>query len=162
MSPAPAPPEDLDRTLGFVLHDVARLLRKRFDQRARGLGLTRSQWSVLAHLARHEGINQTALAEILEVEPITLARMVDRLETAGWIQRRNDPRDRRARLLFLTEKAHPMLAEMWVLGRQNREEAMAGLSQDCRNRLIETLLLIKANLSDRGTDTGNTGSEDRP
>ncbi len=149
MSSVPLPPENLDRTLGFVLHDVARLLRKHFDRRARGLGLTRSQWSVLAHLARHEGINQTALAEILEIEPITLARLLDRLEAAGWVERRDDPRDRRARLLYLAEKAHPMLAEMRVLGRQTREEAMAGLSPECRDRLIETLLVIKANLSDR-------------
>src|ERR1051326_4378504 len=69
----------LDLTFGFVLHDIARLMRKRFDQRARGLGLTRAQWQVLAHLARHEGINQAGLAEILEIEAITLGRLIDRM-----------------------------------------------------------------------------------
>jgi DNA-binding MarR family transcriptional regulator len=152
-----APFPDLDRTLGFVLHDVARLLRKRFEQRARGLGLTRSQWSVLAHLVRHEGINQAALAEILEVEPITLARLIDRLEAAEWVERRSDPRDRRARRLFLTEKAQPVLAEMWVLGRETREEAMAGLSPESRDHLIEMLLRIKTNLSDH--PVANTDDE---
>jgi DNA-binding MarR family transcriptional regulator len=77
--------------LGFVLHDVARLLRKRFEQRVRGFGLTRSQWQVLVHLAQHEGINQVGLAEILEIEPITLLRILDRLEAAGLVERRTPP-----------------------------------------------------------------------
>jgi MarR family transcriptional regulator for hemolysin len=138
-----------ERTLGFVLHDVARLLRKRFEQKARGLGLSRSQWSVLAHLARHEGINQSALAEILEIEPITLVRLIDKLEAAGWVERRPHPTDRRVKLPFLTPKAHPILEEMWARGAATREEAMAGLSPEKREELIETLLKIKANLSER-------------
>src|SRR5919205_2079152 len=92
------------RTLGFLLHDAARLLRKRFEQNARGLGLTRSQWQVLAHLAEREGIHQGALAEILEVEPITLVRILDRLQTAGFVERRLHEKDRRVRLLYLKPK----------------------------------------------------------
>ena len=84
-----------ERNLGFLLHDVARLMRKRFEQNARGLGLTRSQCSVLAHLARNEGIQQGGLAEILEVEPITLTRILDRLEEAELVERRAHPTDRR-------------------------------------------------------------------
>src|SRR5882672_3339347 len=99
---------ELDVSFGFLLHDIARLMRKRFDQRARGLGLTRAQWQVLAHLARHEGINQAGLAEILEIEPITLGRLVDRMADSGWLERRADPNDRRARLLYLTAKARPV------------------------------------------------------
>ena len=91
-----------ERNLGFLLHDVARLMRKRFEQKARGLGLTRSQYSVLAHLARNEGIQQGGLAEILEVEPITLTRILDRLEEAELVERRAHPKDRRIRLLHLT------------------------------------------------------------
>jgi MarR family transcriptional regulator, transcriptional regulator for hemolysin len=143
------PADSPERTLGFLLHDVARLLRKRFEQKARGLGLSRSQWSVLAHLSRHEGINQSALAEILEIEPITLVRLVDKLEASGWVERRLHPKDRRVRLLFLTPKAHPTLEEMRALGAATREEAQAGLSQETRDELIETLLKIKANLSER-------------
>lgn len=139
--------ESLDRNLGFLLHDVARLLRKRFDQRARTLGLTRAQWSVLAHLARNEGINQAALAETLEIEPITLVRLLDRLEAADWVERRPDPKDRRARLLYLKDKARPVLDKMRALGAETREEAMAGLSDADRRQLTETLLAIKANLS---------------
>ena len=73
---------------GFLLHDIARLLRKRFDQRAATLGLSRAQWQVLAHLHRHEGINQSGLADILEIQGVTLGRLVDRLEAAGWVERR--------------------------------------------------------------------------
>ena len=76
---------ELDRRFGFLLHDVSRLMRKRFDRRAQSLGLTRSQWQVLAHLYRHQGVNQTTLANLLELSNITLARLVDRLEAAGWV-----------------------------------------------------------------------------
>src|SRR5207302_9486649 len=87
---------ELDSSFGFLLHDIARLMRKRFDQRARNLNLTRAQWQVVAHLARHEGINQAGLAEIIEIEPITLGRLIDRMEEAGWVERRPNPSDRRA------------------------------------------------------------------
>jgi DNA-binding MarR family transcriptional regulator len=149
-------PASFDRNLGFLLHDAARLLRKRFDQRARSLGLTRAQWSVLAHLSRQEGINQATLADILEIEPITLVRLLDRLEAAGWLERRPDPRDRRARLLFLTEAAHPMLDRMRALGAETREEAVAGLSEEDRERLIDTLVVIKKNLSETGGEASST------
>ena len=143
------PAENLDRSFGFLVHDVARLLRKRFDQRARSLGLTRAQWSLLAHLARNEGINQSALAEILEVEPITVVRLADRLEAAGWIERRPHPRDRRLRLLYLTDKAVPVFGRMREIGAEVREEALSGLSGAAREQLVEALLVIKANLSAR-------------
>src|SRR4029077_17128249 len=97
------------KNLGFLLHDVARLMRKRFEQNARGLGLTRSQCSVLAHLARHEGNQQSGLPDILDVQPITLTRILDRLEEAELVERRAHPKDRRIRLLHLTPKAHPLL-----------------------------------------------------
>jgi len=143
------PTDNPDRHLGFILHDVARLLRKRFDQRARGLGLSRAQWSVLAHLSRNEGIRQNALADILEVEPITLARHIDRLEESELVERRADPTDRRARLLYLRRAAHPILEQMRHLGGETREEALCGIEPERRDALIETLLEIKRNLSSR-------------
>ena len=97
--------EDPDKNVGFLLHDVSRLLRKRFDRRARALGLTRAQWRVLAHLAPRQGINQSALADILEVENITLGRHIDRLEDTDWVERQSDPDDRRAWCLFLAGEA---------------------------------------------------------
>ncbi len=132
--------------LGFVLHDVARLLRKRFEQRVRGLGLTRSQWQVLVHLAQHEGINQVGLAEILEIEPITLLRILDRLEAAGLVERRTHAADRRVRLLYLTPEARPALETMRELGELTRAEALAGVAGEERERLLETLCTMKTNL----------------
>jgi len=134
------------RSFGFCLHDVSRLLRKRFDRRAREIGLTRAQWSVLAHLNRNEGINQAALAEILDIEPITLLRQIDRLETAGWVERRHDPNDRRVRLLFLTPKAKPTLDRLAELAAETRAEALIGISPAAQEALVDTLLAIKANL----------------
>jgi DNA-binding MarR family transcriptional regulator len=148
------PPE---RTLGFVLHDVARFLRRRFEQRAReaDLGLTRAQWSVLAHLARQEGINQAALAQIMEIEPITLVRLLDRLQAAGLVERRPDPADRRARVLYLTPAARPLLERIWALAAAVREEAMAGLPDAERDQLIGMLLKIKGNLTERIVDAAD-------
>ena len=138
--------DNLDRNLGFLLHDVARLMRKRFEQNARELGLTRSQCSVLAHLARHDGIQQGTLAEILEVEPITLTRLVDRLEAMGLVTRQSHPSDRRIRLLRLAEAARPKLADIFAIGALTRGEATEGVSEEDRERLFEILSSMKANL----------------
>jgi MarR family transcriptional regulator for hemolysin len=134
------------QNLGFLLHDVARLMRKRFEQNARGLGLTRSQCQVLAHLARHEGIPQGGLAEILEIEPITLTRIVDRLEAGGLVERRPHPTDRRIRQLYLTAAAHPLLGEIFAIGAETRGEALDGVPEAERVLLFETLAAMKANL----------------
>jgi MarR family transcriptional regulator, transcriptional regulator for hemolysin len=133
-------------TLGFVLHDVARLLRKRFEQRARGIGLTRSQWQCLAFLAPNEGIHQGGLAEILEIEPITLGRILDKLEARGLIERRAHPTDRRIRLLYLTPDALPLLDWMRELGDITRSEALDGLHDAEREQLLGMLTHIKKNL----------------
>jgi MarR family transcriptional regulator for hemolysin len=138
---------DPERSFGFLLHDISRLMRKRFERRARTIGLTRAQWSVLANVARKEGINQTALAEILEIEPITLVRQIDRLEAAGWIERRLDPTDRRVRLLYLTESAQPILERMRELGAATKAETLASLTPAQQEALIDTLIGIKATLS---------------
>jgi DNA-binding MarR family transcriptional regulator len=151
-------PYDPERSFGFLLHDIARLLRKRFDQRARALGLSRSQWQVLAHLSRHEGINQSGLAEILEIENITLGRLIDRMEEAGWVERRPDRNDRRARLLYMTEKVQPMMERMRALAEETRNEALAGLPAAEREALIERLLQVRANLSERGNGTREASS----
>jgi DNA-binding MarR family transcriptional regulator len=135
-------------TLGFLVHDVARLLRKRLEQRARaaGIGLSRAQWRVLAYIARCEGMHQAALAAILDIEPITLVRLLDRLEAMGLVERRLDPRDRRQRNLFLTDRALPELERIRQLGTEVREEALAGLDEASRKRLLAELGSIKSNL----------------
>lgn len=151
------------RTLGFVLNDVARLLRKRFEQRARAasLGLTRAQSSVLANLARQEGVNQAALAQILDLEPITLARLLDRLQSAGLIERRADPRDRRAHLLYLTEAAYPLLDRIFALAAQVREDALAGVAEAERSRLLDLLAKMKGNLIERAEADSAASPEHR-
>ena len=133
-------------TLGFLLHDVARLLRKRFEQRAKCLGLTRSQWQTLAYLSNNEGIHQSGLAEILEIEPITLVRILDKLAERGLVERRQHPTDRRIWLLYMREEAHPILEEMREIGDATRAEALDGATPDQREALFNILSEMKTNL----------------
>src|SRR5271170_3051102 len=140
----------LDRSFGYLVHDVARLFARRFDQRVLlFLGLTRSQCRVLGYLARHEGINQAGLADLLEIKPMTLVRQLDRMEEDGWIERRPDPGDRRARRLVLTEKARPILARILDLSTEVCSEAFIGLSDGDRRQLSNLLRRVHANLTDR-------------
>jgi len=138
-----------ERSFGFLLYDAARLLRRDFDRRARSLGLTRAQWSVLAHLKRNEGSNQASVADTLELEPITLVRLLDRLEAAGWVERRPDPDDRRARQLFLKDKARPVLDQLMALAAETRAVALAGIDEQEQELLIEALIKVRANLTSR-------------
>jgi MarR family transcriptional regulator for hemolysin len=121
-------------------------MRKRFEQRARNCGLTRSQWQAIAYLSKNEGIHQGALADLLEIEPITLVRILDRLEERGLIERRQHQTDRRIWLLFLCDPARPLLKDMQPLAEATRAEALSGVSRESRDSLIETLELMKANL----------------
>ena len=134
-------------TLAFLLHDVARLLKKRLEQNSGGSGLTRSQWQILSYLAQNEGINQKGLAELLEIEPITLGRIVDKLETLGLIERRPHPTDRRTWLLHLVEATRPKLEQIRELGDVTHREALAGVSEDDRQHLLKTLQALKENLT---------------
>lgn len=151
-----------DESFGFVLHDVARLLRKRFEQRAKGLGLTRAQWQLLAALHHHEGINQSGLADLLELEPITVARLIDRMEEAGWVERRADPADRRAHRMFMTERATQVISRMRRLGDAVRGEAMAGLAEDQRAALLDLLLHVRGNLCGHAAGADRHRTTDRP
>jgi MarR family transcriptional regulator, transcriptional regulator for hemolysin len=139
--------EDLSRNFGFILHDVARLLRTTFDRRVRELGLTRSQWWVLNHLFRNNGVTQSELAEILEVEKPTLGRLLDRLEQKGWVRREADANDRRAKRVFLTQEVEPAIKTMRAAAAEMRRDAVAGLSAEQQERFVDSLLTIKANLS---------------
>lgn len=146
----------LTRSLGFLLGDVSRLIRLRFDERARRLDLTRAQWRVLAQLRRREGINQRALADILEIENITLTRHIDRLEAKGLVERRGDPNDRRVRTLHFKPGTEAMLGKMRKLSEQTRAEALNGISERDSEQLIDMLIKIKDNLS--GLDRLNPAS----
>jgi MarR family transcriptional regulator, transcriptional regulator for hemolysin len=138
---------EADSTLDFLLHDVARLLKKRFEQNSRGSGLTRSQRQVLTYLAQNEGINQARLAELIEIEPITLGRIVDKLEAMELIERHPHPTDRRTWLLHLMPTAHSRLEQAGEYGDVTRREALAGVSEDDRRHLLKTLEALKENLT---------------
>ena len=136
-------------SLAFLLGDTSRLLRRRFDARARSLGVSRAQWQVLFALSRHEGVNQTGLADHLEVETITLCRMVDRLAEAGLVERRADPADRRAWRLHLMPAAHPLLDALRSVGEEVVAEALAGVEPAALDGTIAALSAMRTNLSSR-------------
>ena len=139
--------EDLARNYGFLLHDVARLLRQAYDRRVRGLGLTRSQWWVLNQLFRNPGVNQSELADILEIRKPTLGRLLDRMEAKGWVRREHDASDRRAWRVHLTDAIEPAMRELRAAAAQLRRDALAGLSAAEREQFVDTLLAIKAHLA---------------
>ena len=138
--------EDLSRNFGFLLNDVARLMRTSYDRRIRKLGLTRAQWWVLTHLYRGNGVTQTELAETLEIEKPTLGRLLDRLEAKGWVRREHDASDRRVWRVHLTEEVEPALRTMRAIAAELRRDALAGVSAAERERFVDTLLAIKDNL----------------
>ena len=140
---------DLERSFGFLVNDVARLFGRRFDHNGRRLGLTRAQCRTLGYLARNEGINQAGLADLLEIRPMTLVRQIDRMEEAGWIERRPDPTDRRARRLYLTAKARPVLSRIWSVANETRDEALTQLSAAEATALIDLLQRVHLTLSER-------------
>lgn len=143
----PQKPYDPERSIGALIADLSRLVRRTFNRNLRDSELTQSQWQAIAYLRRWEGINQAALAELMEIQPITLARLIDRMAAAGWVERRPDPHDRRAVQLFLTEKAQPILANMRAAGTLFQEQALAGISAEERQQLFDLLGRIKTNLS---------------
>jgi DNA-binding MarR family transcriptional regulator len=140
---------DLERSFGFLVNDVARLFGRRFEKNGRRLGLTRAQCRTLGYIARNEGINQAGLADLLEIRPMTLVRQIDRMEEAGWIERRPDPADRRARRLFLSAKAWPILDRIWEVASETRDEALVRLSPGESEELIDLLHRVHATLSER-------------
>ena len=136
----------MDENLFAIMADVSRLARRSFDAQAREIGVTRPQWQVLVVLRRHEGVNQGGLAELLDVEPITVCRMVDRLQEADLVERRPDPADRRSWRLFLTAKAEDLLAQLRPLGLRFEAEALDGVSASERSALIAMLERIRQTL----------------
>lgn len=133
-------------SIGFLLGDVSRLLRRRFDERARTIGVTRAQWRMLTALSRNEGATQGALAELLEVEAITCCRMIDRLAEAGLVERRRAPDDRRAWNIYLTDRARPLIDQLRALGEGVGARALAGLSPPQQAELSAMLEQVRANL----------------
>ena len=135
-----------NRELAFSINDVARLLRTYADQAAAQFGMTRAKWAVLARLDRFEGLKQTELAEMLDLQPISLTRLLDGLAENGLIERRPDPDDRRAKRLYLTPGARPLLERLTELGEDLMETALAGLTPADVAGLLAHLTTLKENL----------------
>jgi MarR family transcriptional regulator, transcriptional regulator for hemolysin len=140
------PQQPLQREIAFTIMDVARMLRTYADQRARQFGISRAQWAVLIRIDRTEGLKQSELAEILDLQPISLTRLLDRLADSGLIERRADPNDRRAKRLFLKPAARPMLEQLAELGKDTMATVLEGLEPKSNERLLRDLGLMKDNL----------------
>ncbi len=136
--------------LGFVLSETARLMRRNFNRQVQQLNLTQAQWQILVLLARNEGMRQIQLAEALELQPISIARLIDRMQAAGWVERRPDPDDRRAVQLYLTEQANPILDQMRQHSAFMHAQALEGLSPAEQTRLVQLLIHVRDNLSKFG------------
>ena len=139
--------DGIDR-LGFLIHDSARLLRKAFEARGRETGLSAAQWRLMVRLVKEEGVAQARLAELLEIEPISVSRLLDRMEEGGWIERRQDSADRRVRMIFPTDKSRAAFAKIKSMAGDVYNRALEGLSPDERRILVHGLSTMVANLSD--------------
>lgn len=139
-------PRNPRREFAFLISDVARLLRTHADQRARAFGMTRAQWAVLARLESNEGLKQSELAEMLDLQPITLTRLVDRLCASGLIERRADASDRRVKRLYLTAQARPLMDRLAALGQDMMESVLEGFDVSAIERMITELSRTKENL----------------
>lgn len=133
--------------LGLLLHDASRGLRKRFEQRTEALGLSSAQWRLLLLVCRKPGLPQSRFADALDIEPISVSRLIDRMETGGWVTRQDDPRDRRVRLVLPTDKALDAYAGIKSIADDVYAEALAGLDARETEILIAGLTAIIRNLS---------------
>lgn len=170
VKPVPTPPKKVRATppateslyvrLGFLIHDVSRLRRNAFDRLMRPLGVTRSQWWVLAYLSRHDGMMQTELAELLDVGKVTLGGLIDRLEAGGWVVRRADKDDRRVKRIFLTANTDRLFKQMRSAENKLSDELLNGISAEECDQLFAVLLRMKKNLIRLGAGSTVNGAAD--
>lgn len=135
-----------DMSFGYLLHDVTLLFRKHFDRRATRFGLTRAQWRALKCLHLRQGIRQSELADFLEMEAIAVGRVIDRLQAAGFVERRADPNDRRCWRLYPTARAQSVTSGMEEIARGLREDATRDIDADDLEHMIDVLTRVKENL----------------
>ncbi|HVY58375.1 MAG TPA: MarR family transcriptional regulator [Xanthobacteraceae bacterium] len=140
------PPISQKRELAFLIKDLARMVRTYADQRAGQFGMSYAQWAVLVRLSRAEGSKQSELADVLDIQPITLTRLVDRLCDNGLIERRADPTDRRAKRLFLTPAARPVVDRLHVIAEELTETVFRGIEPDALSLMISQLAIAKENV----------------
>jgi len=139
------------RNFGFLMHDIVRLYKRHFERHARELGLSMAECKVLAHLSRNEGISQARLAELTETDPMTLVRVLDRMQQQQWVERRPDPADRRAHRLYLLDASRPVVARMWKLAESARKEALAAIDIGEREQLLSLLERVHSQLLELDT-----------
>ena len=149
-----------DDYIGYVLSDVARLMRTVFDRRVRELGLTRGQWLVLTRLTRRPGASQTELADMLELDRASAGRMIDRMENGGWLERRPDPVDRRIKRLHLTSHARSVHAGMWKIAQATVDDALKPLSGKERTEFTRMAAAVKRRLQALAGDDGNASDSE--
>jgi MarR family transcriptional regulator, transcriptional regulator for hemolysin len=146
------------REIAVSIVDVARMLRTYADQRARQFGISRAQWTVLMRLDRSEGLNQSELADLLDLQPISVTRLLDRLAESGLIERRPDPNDRRANRLYLTPAARPLLKQLTSLGEDVMQIVLQSVDESAQEQLLRNLDTMKNNLRAAINRSGNAGA----
>ena len=139
------------RNFGFLLHDIVRLYKRHFERHAHELDVSMAECKVLAHLSRNEGVSQARLAELTETDPMTLVRVLDRMQQQQWVERRPDPADRRAHRLYLLDASRPVVARMWKLAERARTEALAALDTAEREQLLALLERVHGQLLELDT-----------
>lgn len=147
-------PDD-DEYIGYVLSDVARLIRTVFDRRVRDIGLTRAQWLVLTRLYRRPGASQTELADMLEIDRASAGRMIDRMQKNGWVERRADTGDRRVNRLHLTADARRAHRDMWAIAEATVDDALAPLSAAERDQFTRLAARVKGQLQSMAGANGS-------
>ena len=136
----------LDHNIGFLVNDISRLISTQYNKIMKPLGLTRAQWRVIVHLHRADGLTQSELAHLLDVGKVSVGGLIDRLEHSDWVERRDDPQDRRSNRIYLTKKGRAIEKEMQTTGRELTKQTLRNLGSDERSQLVDLLIAVKDNL----------------
>ena len=141
--------ENFEENIGLLIHDVARLLRVLYDRQMASIGLTRSQWWLLTYLRFRDGINQSELAVLMDIEKAPLSRLLDRMELKGWVERRADSKDRRIKNIFLSDNVKPIIESMREKAAAYRQDSLSILDAEDLNKLTDLLQNLKKDLSSK-------------
>ena len=141
--------EIFEENIGLLIHDVARLLRVLYDRQMSSIGLTRSQWWLLTYLFFKDGINQSELAILMDMEKAPLSRLLDRMEKKGWVIRKNENKDRRTKNIYLSENIKPLISSMRDKAAEYRSESLSILTDKERNKLKDILQILKKDLTSK-------------
>ena len=141
--------ESFEDNIGLLIHDVARLLRVLYDRQMASIGLTRSQWWLLTYLFFKDGINQSELAILMDMEKAPLSRLLDRMEKKGWVIRKNESKDRRTKNIYLSETIKPLISSMREKAAEYRRESLSILTDKERNKLKAILQILKQDLTSK-------------